>query len=68
LNFFVRLAPGAATQTPGAVERLGLVYGPLPGIMLVAAALLILPYGLDRRAVRQIQQRLAERRKPGANG
>jgi glycoside/pentoside/hexuronide:cation symporter, GPH family len=68
LNFFVRLAPGAATQTPGAVERLGLIYGPLPGIMLVAAALLILPYGLDRRAVRQIQQRLAERRKPGANG
>jgi GPH family glycoside/pentoside/hexuronide:cation symporter len=65
LNFFVRLTPGAATQTATTIERLGMVYGPLPGLLLVAAALLIVPYKLDRRAVSEIQERLAERRQIG---
>lgn len=61
LNFFVHLNPGASTQTPRAIERLGMLYGPLPGLMLVGAALLIIPYGLDRRAMLRIQEELARR-------
>lgn len=63
LNFFVHLAPSASTQTPQAVERIGLLYGPLPGVLLIAAALLIVPYGLDRRAVQSVQEQLMERRR-----
>jgi Na+/melibiose symporter-like transporter len=63
LHFFVRLAPGAASQTPTAVERLGLLFGFLPGLMLVIAVSFILPYGLNRLAVRSIQQQLGDRRK-----
>ncbi|MGH9593891.1 MAG: MFS transporter, partial [Bryobacteraceae bacterium] len=63
LNFFVHLAPAASSQSPAAIERLGMVYGPLPGVMLVAAALLIVPYGLDRKAVQNIQEQLARRAK-----
>jgi Na+/melibiose symporter-like transporter len=36
--------------------------------MLVVAALLIVPYTLDRRGVHRIQEQLAERRKLGTNG
>lgn len=63
LHFFVRLAPGAASQSPEAVERLGMLFGMLPAAILVMAVSFVLPYGLNRRAVRDIQQQLAERRK-----
>ncbi len=58
LNGFVHLAPGSAIQTPQAVSRLGIVYGLLPGCLVAAAAILFLPYRLNRRAVHEIQQRL----------
>ena len=67
LNFFVGLEPGAASQTATAVERLGLLFGLLPGLMLVIAVSFILPYGLNRRAVRSIQQQLVDRRKEQAH-
>ena len=67
LNFFVGLEPGAASQTATAVERLGLLFGLLPGLMLVIAVSFILPYGLNRRAVRSIQQQLVEGRKEQAH-
>jgi GPH family glycoside/pentoside/hexuronide:cation symporter len=63
LNYFVHLAPGVSTQTPATVERLGMVYGPLPGTLLVLAALLIVPYRLNRKTLRRIQDQLAERAK-----
>jgi GPH family glycoside/pentoside/hexuronide:cation symporter len=58
LSVFVKLAPASAAQSPTAVTRLGLLYGLLPGAMLVAAAALIFPYQLDRRRVSDIQRRL----------
>ncbi len=59
VQYFVRLAPGSAIQTPGAVGRLSLLFGLAPGLMLIGSLILILPYNLGRSATRQIQQRLA---------
>ncbi len=62
LQYFVRLAPGTATQTPATAARLGLAYGFAPGLLAVVAAMLILSYPLNRGAVVEIQRRLATRR------
>lgn len=61
LNFFARLAPGSATQSPQTAERIGILYGLLPGILLALSASMLLRYRLDRRAVGAIQDQLRER-------
>jgi GPH family glycoside/pentoside/hexuronide:cation symporter len=68
LNSFVRLAPASPVQTVGAVARLGMLYGVVPGVLLVGAAMLILPYKLDRRAVRETQEKLATRKQEVPGG
>jgi Na+/melibiose symporter-like transporter len=66
LTVFRRLSHGAAFGTPGnppaAVPYVGLLYGAVPAALLVVALLLILPYQLNRRAVHDVQQKLAARR------
>jgi GPH family glycoside/pentoside/hexuronide:cation symporter len=62
LSFFGRLAPAASPQAPAAASYIGLSYGLVPGILLVAATLMILPYKLNRSSLRAIQGQLAERR------
>jgi len=62
LSFFGRLAPAAAPQAPAAAAYIGLSYGLVPGVLLVAATLMILPYRLNRGSLQAIQVQLAERR------
>ena len=62
LSFFGRLAPAASPQAPAASSYIGLSYGVVPGVLLVAATLMILPYRLNRDSLRGILRRLAERR------
>jgi GPH family glycoside/pentoside/hexuronide:cation symporter len=59
LDWFAGLAPGQAEQTALTIERIGLLFGVLPAALLLAAALAILGYQLDRRRVVAIQARLA---------
>lgn len=61
LSFFGRLAPAASPQAPASAGYIGLSYGLIPGILLVAATLMILPYRLNRNSLRTIQGQLAER-------
>jgi Na+/melibiose symporter-like transporter len=60
LEYFVRLAPASAVQTQGAVGRLSLLFGLVPGLMLIGSLILIFPYNLGRAATRDIQRRLAD--------
>ena len=61
LSHFIHLAPGDQAQGPQVAERIGISYGLVPGILLAAAALLILRFRLDRRKVADIQARLRSR-------
>ena len=61
MHFIAQIQPAAATQVAPAVERLGLIYGVMPGLLVAMAALLIAPYHLGRTDLRNIQQRLAAR-------
>jgi Na+/melibiose symporter-like transporter len=65
LSFFGRIAPVAPTalpHAPAAAPLIGLSYGVVPGVLLVAATLMILPYKLNRKSLHVIQTQLAERR------
>jgi GPH family glycoside/pentoside/hexuronide:cation symporter len=66
LAIFRKLSHGAAYGTlgnpPAAVPYVGLLYGAVPAGLLVLSLLCILPYRLNRRTVRGIQQQLAARR------
>jgi GPH family glycoside/pentoside/hexuronide:cation symporter len=62
VDAFARVVPGAAPQDPGTVIRIGLLACVLPGALMLAAGLVALPYGLDRRRVRAIQEALDARR------
>ena len=66
LAFFRKLSPGAAFGTPGnppaGIPYVGLLYGAVPAVLLAIALVLILPYGLHRRAAHGVQRQLAIRR------
>jgi len=66
LGIFRRLSHDASFGTPGhppaAIPYVGLLYGAVPAALLVVAMALILPYGLNRRTVHEIQERLVTRR------
>ncbi len=61
LSRFVHLAPGTEIQTPRVIERIGISYGIIPGLLLVCAIALVMRFRLDRRTVLDIQRRLRER-------
>ena len=67
LAVFRKMSPGDAFGTPGhppaAVPYVGLMYGAVPAALLLVSLLLILPYGLNRRRVHEIQGQLNARRK-----
>jgi glycoside/pentoside/hexuronide:cation symporter, GPH family len=66
LGVFRRLSHNASFGTPGhppaAIPYVGLLYGAVPAALLVIALVLILPYGLNRRTVNELQRKLAVRR------
>ncbi|SRR6266511_215447 len=57
LDVFAGFVPGEA-QAADTVARIGLLYGVLPAAILAGAALSFAGYGLDRRAVLEIQDQL----------
>jgi GPH family glycoside/pentoside/hexuronide:cation symporter len=61
LDLFVGLVPGSAPDAV-ASARIGLLYGALPGVVLLGAAVSIGGYPLDRSAVAAIQDALQRRR------
>jgi GPH family glycoside/pentoside/hexuronide:cation symporter len=62
LSLFRHLAPPDSPQASAAAPYIGLSYGIIPGCLLLAATLMILPYRLNRASLRTIQSQLAERR------
>lgn len=59
LSFFGHLGHPSTPQAPAAPSYIGLSYGVIPGILLGFATLLVLPYRLDRRALKAIHSRAA---------
>ena len=66
LGVFRKMSPGqnfgAPGHPPAAVPYVGLLYGAVPAALLVLSLIFILPYRLNRRTVRGLQQQLAARR------
>lgn len=62
LDTFAGLLPGQAEQSPLTMDRIGLLFGPLPAVLLVLAALLMLGYRLDRAQVALVQRSAAQHR------
>lgn len=60
LDHFVKLVPGVTPDSAARV-RIGLIYGLIPGLLLLASAILLTRYGLDRKAVVRIQSELRAR-------
>jgi GPH family glycoside/pentoside/hexuronide:cation symporter len=58
LQYWVRLTPGSAIQSPLTVSRLAILYGVGPGLMLLGSIALISPYALSRSATEHIQRKL----------
>jgi GPH family glycoside/pentoside/hexuronide:cation symporter len=67
LSFFGRIAPATSAQAPATAPFIGLAYGVVPGVLLLAATLMILPYKLNRGKLGTIQGQLAERRNGSPN-
>jgi GPH family glycoside/pentoside/hexuronide:cation symporter len=64
VNLFGALSgvPGGSTvHGPAAPRFIGNLYGTIPAIALIVAALVLLPYHLDRRTLRSIQDQLRGR-------
>jgi GPH family glycoside/pentoside/hexuronide:cation symporter len=62
VDHFALLVPGQAEQSPLTVRRIGLLYGALPGLLLLAAGAWAALYRLGRREVSDIQRALDARR------
>jgi oligogalacturonide transporter len=60
---FAGLIPGQAQQSVQTANRIAMLYSLLPATLLIAAAVLILRYSLDRREVEAIQAGLDRRRR-----
>lgn len=56
---FAGLVPGQMEQTAQTIDRLAMLFGPLPAALVLVAALLFLSYPLTYRRVREIQAQLA---------
>lgn len=64
VQHFVGLIPGTFEQSAVAQQRLGIVYGVVPAILLIGAAALVRGYRLDRNSLKEIQASLNQ----GAEG
>ncbi len=63
LQVFVGLVAGEVEQTQVTIDRIGVIFGLVPAILLVIAGLCTLRYGLTRRRVGDIQQALLAQRR-----
>ncbi|MPZ19308.1 MAG: hypothetical protein GEV06_15545 [Luteitalea sp.] len=61
VDAFAALVPGQVAQSPATINRLALLFSQLPASLLIAASLMILPYGLTRQRVAAVKQELARR-------
>jgi len=61
VDAFAALVPGQVAQSATTTDRLALLFSQLPASLLIAAALMILPYGLTRQRVALVKQELARR-------
>jgi Na+/melibiose symporter-like transporter len=59
---FAGLGPGQAVPSARTVWRIGLLYGALPSLLTLAAAIAALPYRVGRREMAAIQLQLSRRR------
>ncbi|MPY88871.1 MAG: hypothetical protein GEU99_13205 [Luteitalea sp.] len=62
VDLFAGLVPGQVAQSATTIDRLGLLFSQLPALLLIGAALMILPYGLTRERVALVKQELAARK------
>ena len=60
VDWYAGLVPGQVQQSAMTITRIGLLYGVLPAILLIVAAVLILRYTLDQGRVFAIQAELAK--------
>jgi len=58
IQHFVGLIPGTFEQSVLTQQRLGIVYGVVPAILLIAAAISVRGYRLDRKSLEKIQATL----------
>jgi Na+/melibiose symporter-like transporter len=66
LTLFGKLSHGAQTGAAAATPYLGILYGAIPAVLMLASLLIIVPYRLNRRTVHRIQREPAARRAAGA--
>ena len=59
VDHFAGLVPGQAAQAPVTIERVGMLFTLLPAALMLAGAVLMRDYALDRSAVAAIQSALA---------
>ena len=64
---FAGLAPGVATVSAQTANRIGLLYGLLPGLLVLSAVLLVQGYRLNQPAVAAIQAALQRRAVPDSD-
>ena len=62
LDQFAHVVPGSATQTPATVARIGILASIVPGVLTIAAGVVMLSYNLTRRRVSLVQATLTARR------
>lgn len=61
-EFYAGLVPGAAEQSSTTAERIGVLFGLLPGLLMIVAGVVATRYPLNVTKVRAIQEQLKERR------
>ncbi|MGH9163148.1 MAG: MFS transporter [Vicinamibacteraceae bacterium] len=68
VDAFAALVPGQVAQSTTTIDRLALLFSQLPASLLIAAALMILPYGLTRHRVAVVKEQLAARKNTAPSG
>ncbi len=61
LDWFVGLVPGKAIQSQQTVERIGMLFGLAPAVLIGGAGALMVCYHLDHAAITDIQRQLQVR-------
>jgi Na+/melibiose symporter-like transporter len=64
LDQFAHVVPGSPTQSPSTIARIGILSSIVPGVITIAAGVVMLSYNLTRDRVSLVQARLTARRVP----
>lgn len=62
LDHFAGLVPAVTRQSATTVDRIGILYGLLPAILLAVSAAIVFRYSLGRARVAEVQLELSDRR------